>query len=246
MEDKTLIIGHRGASGEAPENTLAAFRLALEQGADAVELDIHVSADGELIVCHDDTVDRTTNGTGKIELLTVLELKELDAGYWYDPRFTAEKLPLLEEVFALIPADIMINIEVKCAYSTRLEKRLLELLVQYNRLESVVVSSFDHKTLVKLKKAQSALRIGLLYSANFQSHRLMAASAGVEVYSLHPYYLLLEAEDITDAVQHGMQVYPFTINEEAQWRELLEANVSGIITDYPGRLKVVREAIASE
>jgi glycerophosphoryl diester phosphodiesterase len=238
---KTIIIGHRGASGEAPENTLGSFRLALEQGAEAMELDIHESADGELIVCHDSSVDRTTNGQGEIRLMTVQELKELDAGSWFNPRFSSEKLPLLEEVFALLPADIIINVEVKCAYSPRLEQRLLELLVPNNRLQSVIVSSFDHKILVKLKRAEPSLKIGLLYAANFQNHRQMADSAGVEVYSLHPNYRLIDTEDIVDAVQHGMRVYPYTINGEDEWRIALDANVSGIITDYPGRLKALRD-----
>jgi glycerophosphoryl diester phosphodiesterase len=239
---QTIIIGHRGAAGEAPENTLGSFKLAVEQGAEAVELDIHESADGELIVCHDSTVDRTTDGQGEIRLLTVRELKELDAGSWFDPRFSAERLPALEEVFALVPADIIINVEVKCPYSPRLEVRLLELLAQYKRLQSVIVSSFDHKILVKLKLAQPALNIGLLYAANFQNHRLMADSAGVEVYSLHPNYHLLDDEDIAEAVQHGLQVYPYTMNAEADWAKFMAVNVSGIITDFPGRLKAFREA----
>ncbi|NHN32902.1 glycerophosphodiester phosphodiesterase [Paenibacillus agricola] len=239
---KTIIIGHRGAAGEAPENTLGSFQLALEQKAEALELDIHESADGELIVCHDATVDRTTNGSGEISLMTVEELRKLDAGSWFAAHFSAEKLPLLEEIFVLVPAEIMINIEVKCAYSDRLQQRLLQLIEQYNRLDSVVVSSFNHKILVKLKRAEPQLKIGLLYSANFQSHRQMAASAGIEVYSLHPAYRLIDAEDVGDAVQNGLRVYPYTINAEDELKKALATGVSGIITDYPGRLRALREA----
>jgi glycerophosphoryl diester phosphodiesterase len=241
-KEKTIIIGHRGAAGEAPENTLGSFRLALEQGAEALELDIHETADGELIVCHDSTVNRTTNGQGAISLMTVQELKKLDAGSWFNPRFAAERLPLLEEVFALVPEEIVVNVEVKCEYSVRLEARLVELLHQYNRLQSVIVSSFNHKILVRLKRTEPALKIGLLYTANFQSHRQMAESAGVEVFSLHPYYRLIDAEDVEDALQNGLRVYPYTINEEAELHKALAAGVSGIITDYPARLKALLDS----
>ncbi|OXM88422.1 glycerophosphodiester phosphodiesterase [Paenibacillus rigui] len=236
-QTQPLIIGHRGAAGEAPENTLVSFLLAVEQGAHALELDVHLSADGEMIVCHDETVTRTTNGTGAIAHMTVEQLKQLDAGARFNPRFAGEPLPLLAEVFAAIPNSIMINVEVKCSYSDRLLERFTELLQEYDRLSSVVVSSFDHKILVKLKQALPELRIGLLYTANFASHRLMAEQTGVEVYSLHPYYKLLDAEDIQDAVAHGLEVYPFTINAEAELQQAVEAGVTGIITDYPERLR---------
>jgi glycerophosphoryl diester phosphodiesterase len=241
-EGKTLVIGHRGAAGEAPENTLASFQLAVEQGADAVELDIHVSADGELVVCHDSAVDRTTNGKGEISESTVKKLKMLDAGSWFAPRFASEKLPLLQEVFALIPSSVMINVEVKCRYSARLETRLLELIKQYDRLSGVVISSFDHKTLIKLKRAEPDLRIGLLYSANPANHCQLAEMTGIEVYSLHPYYKLIDPEDVRDAVLNGLLVYPFTINGEKDIKQALEAGVSGIITDFPERVKALLAA----
>jgi len=100
-----LIIGHRGAAGEAPENTLASFLLAVQQGAHAVELDIDLTKDGEIIVIHDDTLDRTTTGKGFISELTLKEIKQYDAGIWYDERFEGEKVPTLEEVFDKLPAS---------------------------------------------------------------------------------------------------------------------------------------------
>lgn len=242
---RPLIIGHRGAAGEAPENTLASFALALRQGAEAIELDIHFSADGEIVVCHDATVNRTTDGAGAIAELTVPELKKLDAGRWFDGRFAGEPLPLLDEVFAMIPSEIMINVEIKCPYSPRLEERFLELLKQYSRLESVVVSSFDHKTLLRLKHAEPRLRIGLLYTANFADHRKMAEATGMEVYSLHPYFRLIEPEDVKDAVEHGLQVYPYTLNEPTDLQWAVNAGMSGIITDYPARLKALLDQVTT-
>ncbi|TVY09761.1 glycerophosphodiester phosphodiesterase [Paenibacillus cremeus] len=232
-----LIIGHRGAKGSAPENTLAAFALAFEQGAEAIELDVQESADGELIVCHDATVDRTTNGKGRIAELTVAELQKLDAGGWYHERFAGEKLPTLAEVFELVPVEYMINVEIKCPFSERLFVRLKELLEQYDRLQSVVVSSFNHKLLQELKQRLPELKAGLLYEANFTQHRKMAEGSGIGVFSLHPQFRLIGAEDVKDALAHGLQVYPYTINELTDLQRAVEAGVSGIITDYPDRLK---------
>ncbi|WP_159885931.1 glycerophosphodiester phosphodiesterase [Paenibacillus puerhi] len=236
---KQLIIGHRGAAGEAPENTLASFRLALEQGADAIELDIHETADGELIVCHDHTVDRTTDGSGFIEQLTMEELRRLDAGSWFDERFAGERLPLLADVLALTPPGIMINVEIKCGYSARLSGELQRLLKEYDRLATVVVSSFGHKTLHRLKRDIPELRIGLLYVGGFVHHARLAELSDMEVYSLHPHYLSMDAEDVAQAVSAGLQVYPYTVNDPVHLTRAVEAGFSGIITDYPARLREI-------
>ncbi|MDQ0896529.1 glycerophosphodiester phosphodiesterase family protein [Paenibacillus sp. V4I7] len=140
-----LVIAHRGAKGEAPENTMAAFRLGLEQGCDAIELDIHLSKDGEIVVIHDDTMHRTTDISGKVNELTLAELKQADAGRWFHEKYAGERVPLLEEVFDLVPANIMINVEVKYSYGRKLESALVELMRRKNRIHNVVVSSFDHK-----------------------------------------------------------------------------------------------------
>ncbi|MEK8131050.1 glycerophosphodiester phosphodiesterase family protein [Paenibacillus filicis] len=236
-----LIIGHRGAAGEAPENTLASFQLALTHGANALELDINESADGALIVCHDHTVDRTTDGSGYIHQLTALEIGRLDAGSWFGESFAGERVPLLADVFAAIPADIMINVEVKCAYSPRLSAELQRLLSEFGRLDTAVISSFSHKTLYRLKQDRPELRVGLLYVGDFIDHSRLAELSGMEVYSLHPYYLSMDADDVAQAVSQGLQVYPYTINEPEQLQRAVEAGFSGIITDYPARLREILE-----
>ncbi|MCZ8523126.1 MULTISPECIES: glycerophosphodiester phosphodiesterase [Paenibacillus] len=242
--NRPLVIGHRGAAGEAPENTLASFGLAVKQGADAVELDVHLSADGELIVCHDATVNRTTDGAGVIAEMTTDQLRRLDAGRWYDETYAGEGLPTLEEVFVQVPAWVMINVEIKCPYSPRLQQRLLELLKQYGRLDSTVVSSFNHKILRLLQEAEPALKIGLLYDANLVHHRGLAEGSGMKVYSLHPHHLLIDPEDVADAAAHGLKVYPFTVNDEVQMHRAIRAGMSGIITDYPARLRLLLERLS--
>ncbi|ALS29923.1 glycerophosphodiester phosphodiesterase [Paenibacillus cisolokensis] len=232
-----LVIAHRGAKGEAPENTLGAFRLGLAQGCDAIELDVHLSKDGEVVVCHDFTLDRTTDKTGFIHDMTVAELKRADAGRWFHESYEGERIPLMEEVFDLVPPGIMINIEMKHSYGRKLEQALVELIRRKDRLRDVVVSSFDHKSLLYLKLLEPEIRIGLLYDANVVSHSGLAALTGLPVYSLHPSYRRIDKEDVRDCVRQGLQVYPYTINDEGQMRQAIDAGVSGIITDFPGRLR---------
>ncbi|TBL81760.1 glycerophosphodiester phosphodiesterase [Paenibacillus thalictri] len=235
-EKQLLVIAHRGAKGEAPENTLAAFRLGLEQGCDAIELDIHLSKDGELIVIHDATLDRTTDMKGAVNDLTVAELKQADAGSWFDEKFAGERLPLLEEVFDLTPPDVMINVEIKGSYGRKLEHALCALMKRKNRVHNVVVSSFDHKSLMFLKLLLPEAKIGLLYDMNAAKHSALADTLGLPVYSLHPNMKRIDTEDVREAIERGLRVYPYTINDEAQMQEAIDYGVSGIITDYPGRL----------
>jgi glycerophosphoryl diester phosphodiesterase len=238
---RPLIIGHRGAAGEAPENTLTSFPLALEQGADMLELDVHLTKDSEIIVCHDETVNRTTNGSGAITDLAMDELQRLDAGSWFHERFAGERLPTLQQVFEQVPACIKINVEVKCLYSPALSDRLRELVQQYDRWDSVVLSGFSHKLLYQLKQDEPRFSVGLLYCSDFVQHRLAAEASGMPVYSLHPFHMLIQPEDIADLNAHGIQTYPYTVNQETHMRRLIDAGVSGIITDYPARLKELLE-----
>jgi len=236
---KPLIIAHRGAKGSAPENTLGSFRLAMEQGCDAIELDVHLSKDGEIIVCHDFTLDRTTNGAGFIGELTLAEIKRFDAGSWHSEAYRGETVPTLGEVFDLVPETIMINVEVKHHYDGRLEQKLVALLNECGRLDSVVVSSFDHKSLCRIKRLEPKTRIGLLYSAKLVDPTAYARSFDCEVYSLHPHFSFMDKEDVEKAVANGLAVFPWTANEENDLRKLVDYGVSGIITDYPGRLRAL-------
>ncbi|MBZ4645997.1 MAG: glycerophosphoryl diester phosphodiesterase [Petroclostridium sp.] len=241
LKVKPLIIAHRGASGESPENTFASFRLAIEQGCDAIELDVHLSADGELIVCHDDFINRTTNGIGKISDMTVSELKKYDAGIWYHERFKGEKIPLLEEVFDLVPKEVIINVEIKNipSYYPDIERKLLELMIKKDRIYNVVISSFDHQCLQQIKLLEQEVKIGLLYSSNLAHHRGYANIFEMPVYSLHPYYQSINQQNIIDAINHGLEVYAWTVNEYRDMNKLIDFGVTGIITDFPEKLKKV-------
>ncbi|SFL66260.1 glycerophosphoryl diester phosphodiesterase [Paenibacillus sp. 1_12] len=233
---KPLIIAHRGSKGMAPENTLAAFQLGLNQGCEGIELDIHLTADGEIVVCHDLTLDRTTNGKGFIVEKSLSEIKTFDAGSWFGDSFKGETIPTLNEVFDLVPDTIMVNVEIKYAYGGQIEHKLLDLLHKRNRMDNVVISSFDHKCVRRVKLMEPAAKIGLLYQANLLDPIAYARSFDVDVYSLHPYFQHLDAEDVLKAVENGLYVYPYTANAESDLLHLTQIGVSGIITDFPGRL----------
>lgn len=241
---KPLVVAHRGASAEAPENTLAAFRLALEQGCDAIELDIHLSADEKIIVVHDATLERTTSGTGAVAELTADELREFDAGGWFGPAFASERLPLLDEVLDLVPPEIQLNVEVKGYAHPNINRRLVELLERRNRMDSVFVSSFGLPELAELKKRAPSLRIGLLYDVDEAfDYADFFSRQGITGFSLHPYHGFVKPGYIEKASEHGLEVYPWTVDDPVRMKELAKAGAAGIITNRP---LVLRELLAQK
>ncbi|TBL72695.1 glycerophosphodiester phosphodiesterase [Paenibacillus thalictri] len=234
---KPMNIAHRGAKGLAPENTLAAFRLGMEHGCEGIELDIHLSADGEIIVCHDESLDRTTNGTGAIRGLTLSEIKSYDAGEWFGEQYRGETVPTLGEVFDLVPASIMINVEVKDHVDEQIERKLVDFLRERGRLDNVVVSSFDHQCVRRIKQLEPNVKIGLLYALNLVEPAAYAHAFDVDVYSLHPHFTLVDSELMQKAAEYGLVVFPWTVNDEKDLLHVTELGVSGIITDFPGRYR---------
>jgi glycerophosphoryl diester phosphodiesterase len=233
---KPMIIGHRGAMGEAPENTLASFQMALLQEAQGIELDVHLTKNGDIAVCHDATIDRTTDGSGFICEMTTSEMKSFDAGSWFSNSFQGQQIPLLGEVFDLVPDSIMINVEIKASYDGNMEARLLDFLRERERLGNVVISSFDHKCIRRLKQLEPHVKAGLLYSANLIDHAGYAKLVGVDIFSLHPHYLTIDKADVDRAISAGLAVYCFTVNHIEAMRNMIHCGVSGIITDFPARL----------
>ena len=234
-----IVIAHRGAAGEAPENTLASFKLALEQNCDAIELDVHLSADDRVIVCHDDKIDRTTNGSGYIREMTLDQLKRYDAGSWFGEKYEGERLPLLEEVLDLIPSHIMINIEIKNTTMTYdgIEQKVYDILVNKHRVNQVVISSFNHQSLYEIKELDNNIKIGLLYSHKFVSDEEYVKLFGDrKVYSMHPSHKILNKHVITNLRDEKLEVYPYTINDETLATKLVESGVTGLITDFPGKM----------
>lgn len=236
---KPLIIAHRGASSEAPENTLAAFQLAMDQGCDGIELDIHLTKDGKLVVIHDENIKRTTNGEGIVGEMTAAELKKYDAGSWFSRKYKGEKIPLLEEVFEIVPREILINIEIKNipSFYQGIEKKLSDFLNRSNRMDQVLVSSFDYLCLYRLKQMNPAIKIGLLYYENFQDYFGLANHFGLPVESMQPSFKTLQEHDVRIAIESGLKIFPWTVNSKSNMEKMIRYGVTGIITNYPKRLK---------
>lgn len=241
---QSLILGHRGASGHAPENTLASFRMAFALRADGLELDVHQTKDGSLVVCHDAKVDRTTNGHGEIGEMTLAEIKQLDAGIWFGEAFKGERIPTLEEVFAMAPLDALLNIEVKAGSRGLypLERRLTNAILSSGRTQQVVVSSFETQYLINLYKACPLLRLGLLIKPADSLSFTFDGLLPIPFYSLHPYFAVISKQWVIQAHEKGYRVFAWTANEIKDMEYCMQSGVDGIITNYPERGKLVKRS----
>lgn len=230
-----LIIAHRGASGYAPENTLAAVKLALEQKCDGIEIDVQLTKDNEIVVCHDWDVDRTTDGTGKIKDLTLKEIKKLDAGSWFDKRFKGEKIPLLEEVLQLVPNSIFLNIEIKAKATDErgLEKKVADILRKYDRINNTVISSFNHYSLKRAKEVLPDIKIGILYEAYIIKPVEYILDNFEDMYSLHPCCDYVGEEFVKVVKESNLKIYVWTVNDTSTADWLNKLGIEGIITNYP-------------
>ncbi len=239
---RPLNLGHRGASAAAPANTLAAFRLALELGADGFELDVQLTADNELVVIHDFSVDHTTGGSGLVRLKTLAEIKKLDAGVRFAPRFAGERIPTLREVFAMAGKGPFINVEIK-TISPRgngLEPRLIALIREYGLGERLVVSSFNPFALWRMRRLAPDLKLALLYAddlAVYLRDRWLAFLSHPN--ALNPKYTMATTDHVRWAQAHGYGLYVWTVDDEVEMRRLASLGVTGIISNKPDVLKRV-------
>ena len=230
---RTLVIGHRGAMGYAPENTLASFELALQQGADFVELDVHLSRDGQVVVMHDERLERTTDGRGLVRDWSVSELRRLDAGAWFDPRFAGERVPTLQEVLEWAAGRTRLAIEIKNGplYYDGIEARVVELLRRHDLRQQAIVISFDHQALRRLRALDEGLLTGALYSCRPADPVGLAAAAGAQV--LEPHWSHVTPADVAAAHAAGLLVSTWTTSDPDTMRGLIEAGVDGIATNHP-------------
>ena len=224
-----LKIAHRGAAGYEPENTMAAFRKAVVMKADGIELDVLLSADGQLVVFHDDTLERMTNGIGNVSDFALAELKQ----------FLIEgqhRIPTLVEVLEEVRQHCFVNIELKSAEATEPLVRLIEEMVAKNVIsfESIIVSSFDWNSLQKIHQVQPAILLGVLTETDLEE--ALAFAKQIKAYSIHPNYNLLNAENTKAIQENGILVFPWTVNEPQDIKELKSYNVNGIITDFTDRI----------
>jgi glycerophosphoryl diester phosphodiesterase len=224
-----LKIGHRGARGYEPENTIIGFQKAIDLHVDRIELDVHLSSDNELMVIHDETIDRTTDGKGFVNQFSLPQLK----------RFRIEKahtIPTLSEVLNLIDQKCDINIELK-SFETAdkvvdlIEKFVAEKKWNYNQF---LVSSFDWNALQQVTFSNSRIPIGVLTETNVDL--AFAFAKFIKAKSIHPYFHLVTEENAAKMQEKGFQVFPWTVNEIEDIKRIKTYNVDGIISDFPDRL----------
>jgi glycerophosphoryl diester phosphodiesterase len=236
---RPLILAHRGARHQAPENTLAAFRLAAEMGADGVELDVQLCRDGEAVVIHDSTVDETTDGRGRVKDYTLAELQALDAGGWYAAEFAGECIPSLAQVLHELGPRLMLNIELKtdALLSDGLEAEVVRLVEDTNLVHQVIVSSFNPAALWRLRRLNRRIPIGLLYSPDQAPHlRGRWLQPLLRPNALHPRWDMLDQAAVAAARRRGLMVNPWTCNEPEAMLRLIQWGVDAIITDRPDLL----------
>lgn len=233
---RPCIFAHRGASAHAPENTLAAFELALQQGAPAIELDVKLSADGHVVVIHDPTVDRTTNGKGKVARFSLAELRALDAGSFFSEKYRGEKIPTLEEVFDLVGKRALINIELTNYTTPRdsLVEEVCRLVRKHHMEENVLFSSFLPRNLHQAAILLPEVPRGLLALEGWKGLWMRSFQFFFGNYqALHPYVSDVTPQQIASVHRIGRRVHVWTVNDADRIRRLLKWGADGIFTDDP-------------
>lgn len=236
------VIAHRGASAVAPENTMAAFRRAVEMGAECIETDLHLSRDGRLVIVHDTTLNRTTNGEGLVKNFTFNELRQLDAGAWFSKEFAGERLPAIEELLDFAgQVDLSLYLEIKGGAGYGVERAVISALRGRKESKAAVILCFDPSVLDRIHQLDRLLMTGLLS----ESGGLEMVKEGVRVGArqIGPRGDCVTPELVGDAHRRGLKVISWTINEAAQMRALAAIGVDGIITNHPDRLSAVRDTL---
>jgi glycerophosphoryl diester phosphodiesterase len=235
---RTWVIGHRGASGHAPENTMAAFRRAAEMGATFIETDLHISRDARLVAIHDATLDRTTSGKGQVKDFTLAELRELDAGAWFGPEFTGQRIPTLEEVLDFArQADVGLFLEIKQESAWGIEHGLVAALRAAKESDRVVILSFSAGILRNVRRLDATMMTGLLFdSSGAANANILDTAREIGVRQVAPRLDLLTPEFVEAAHRMDFQVVCWTANEPPQMQYAVASGVDGIMSDYPDRL----------
>jgi glycerophosphoryl diester phosphodiesterase len=230
----TKIFAHRGSAGTHPENTMIAFYEAERAGADGIELDVQLTKDGQIVVIHDETIDRTTDGTGWVKDFTYHELQQFNAAYKFANQYGTCRIPLLEEVLAWICSKpLFLNIELKnsvIAYE-KLEEKVIAMIRHYRLEDRTILSSFNHNSMARCHRLAPAIETALLYIEPLYEpwHYVCVMRAK----GLHPYHRNVTEPFIRQARRHQIAVRPFTINKESLMKKMFQYKVDAIFTDYP-------------
>jgi glycerophosphoryl diester phosphodiesterase len=232
------IIGHRGASGHAPENTLAAFERAVELGAGFIETDLHLTRDAHFVAIHDRTLERTTNGRGAVRDFTLAQLRDLEAGLWYDRKYMGERIPTIEEILSFARNhDIVVYLELKYEAAWGMHHALVGALRNPEDAARTVVISFDPGTLADLRKLDATIMTGVLVE---EAHAdLVKASVDAGARQLCPRSTLVTSALVDEAHRSDLHIATWTVNDPEEMRAVIAAGVDGVMTDFPDRLRSV-------
>jgi glycerophosphoryl diester phosphodiesterase len=239
-----MVIAHRGFSGAAPENTLAAFQKGIEIGSDMIELDVHLSKDGKVVVLHDETLERTTNGQGRVVDYTLRELKKFDAGSWFAPQFSRERIPTLGEALELAKGRAPVNIEIKNPTHgrypiTELTDQALREVKEAGMIHRVIFSSFNPISLEWIKKKEPQVWVALLYHKPWSALSDVTGGEKYEVLNLRHSYLT--KDKIAKIHKERMKVNVYTVNSQEEMEQFIRWGVDGIITNHPDQLMGILE-----
>ena len=232
------IVAHRGYRQKYPENTLAAFQAAVEAGVSMIELDVNFSRDRKVVVIHDATLERTTSGHGSVNNYAMEELKQLDAGSWFDPRFADQHPPELSEVLDLINGRTRLNIEIKAhAYEhdhppDAIEKKVVALVKQKKLQGSILISSFEIDILAQIASMEDPPAIALI-SKTPASNRIVEICTRLKVFSWHPDHLIVTPHQMNMMHAAGLKVFPYNVDTFEDYMKMIDMQVDGVITDDP-------------
>lgn len=237
-----LCIAHRGVKECYPENSLVSFQAALNENAQMIELDVALSADRQLVVIHDETLDRTTNGKGKVREKRFEELRGLDAGAWFDPRFKSEKIPTLQEVVDLVDKRSVLNIEIKKEYFeasdsvNTIERQVLDLIEDNDLLDYSIVSSFQIKYLQRLRKLEPKLNLAFISLEPVDQGRLDGC-LDLGALSWNAWHETLSKEHVKMIHNAGLKAFSFTVQTMEEFEKVRELGVDGVFADNQPRFQ---------
>lgn len=240
----TLILAHRGYAAAFPENTMKAFTEAAKAGADGLELDVQMTKDGELVVIHDEKIDRTTNGTGFVKDYNLKDLRKFDAGFNHKTLVKKEPIPLLEEVLAwLAETDLVCNIELKNSIIPYdgMEAKVISLIRDFDLSDKIIISSFNHYSIVYSYRLAPEIEIAPLLSEGLYMPWIYAQS--IRAKGFHPHWRAAPDEIVKASLESGIQVRPYTVNKESELERFFKVNCSAIITDDPAKAKKIKAKI---
>ena len=231
---------HRGASGNFPENTMLSFEKAIQFGCDGIETDVQMTIDRKLVLIHDERVNRTTDGSGFVKDYTLKRLKKLSAGSWFDKKYNKDRIPTAEELLSLAKKNkILINFEIKTGIIRYpgIEEKLIKLIYKYNMQNNVMLSSFNHASMITSKQISKEIKTGLLFmEATYENINYCKL---IEANAIHPYYRGLNANTVKEIKAVSLFINTFTVDDVIQMKKLILTGVDGIITNYPERLRKI-------